>query len=124
MSVVRVSKQNTILQSHLGEIQVGIKKESPRDDSGSYPQRRKKRSHTQNPSPPFMNRSSFSSYKWYFISQNFKRSTTIIHPDYFVFNKSWFRDPSLSKVHLLHSPKNTALSTPIHVRDSVNRRLC
>ncbi|GBL83393.1 hypothetical protein AVEN_110697-1 [Araneus ventricosus] len=104
--------------------QVGIPRESSRDHSRSCPQGSKSRSPTQNPSPPFINRSSSSSGKWYFISQNFKRSPTIIYPDYFIVNKSQFHDPSLSKVHFLYSPKNTELCTPRHVGDSVNQRLC
>ncbi|GBN44322.1 hypothetical protein AVEN_80436-1 [Araneus ventricosus] len=49
---------------------------------------------------------------------------TAIHPDYFIFHKRRFRDSSQPEVHLLYSPKNMTLSTPGHVGDSVNQRLC
>ncbi|GBO21572.1 hypothetical protein AVEN_186322-1, partial [Araneus ventricosus] len=58
--------------------------------------------------------------KWYFISQNFKSSPTTIHPEYFNPHKDRLRDPFQSKVHLLYSLKNTALSASRHVGDSVN----
>ncbi|GBM59148.1 hypothetical protein AVEN_255682-1 [Araneus ventricosus] len=39
-------------------------------------------------------------------------------------HKGRFGNPGLMTVHLLYSPKNTAFSSPRHVRYSVNQRLC
>ncbi|GBO21077.1 hypothetical protein AVEN_176844-1 [Araneus ventricosus] len=105
-------------------MQVGIQRNSHENPLVPLPREEKNRPPSQTPSPCFINRSYSSSDKWYFISQNFKRLPTTIHPDYFIFRKSRFRHPSLSKVHLLYSPKNTTMSTPRLVGDSVNQRLC
>ncbi|GBM13460.1 hypothetical protein AVEN_40402-1 [Araneus ventricosus] len=99
-------------------MQIRIRKHS-QDLSGSCSQRSKNLSPSKNSSPSFdLTLKIWSSVKWHFISQNFKSPPTAIHPDYFIFPKSRFRDSSLSEVHFLYSPKNTALSTLRHVGDS------
>ncbi|GBM49975.1 hypothetical protein AVEN_34939-1 [Araneus ventricosus] len=52
-----------------------------------------------------------------------QKSPTSIHPGLLPLPQRLIWRPSLSKVHLLYSPKNTALYTPRHVGDSVNQHL-